>query len=207
MDVSGGEVSIRERLEDCQLRRARYDVKIAEKQAAAEKTPQSLELLKKKRGELNSMEMDVFRTRAERYPNNPTWKFELGLRLKFAGQYNEAIQCYQAASGDPKRKAQICMELGECFQSIKQYKLAMRNYEDSLEALAPREVDQRKRALYRAGRLALALAEKHLASQDPQGKEELDQAEKYLSELAGLEFGYKDVPVALDKIAKLRNKD
>ena len=36
--------------------------------------------------------------------------------------------------------------------------------------------------------------------------EELDRAEKHLSELAGLEFGYEDVPQLLDKIAKIRHK-
>jgi hypothetical protein len=55
--------------------------------------------------------------------------------------------------------------------------------------------------------LALALAEKHLADGESAGKEELEQADKHLSELAGLEFGYKDVPQLLDKIPNLRNKD
>ena len=35
----------------------------------------------------------------------------------------------------------------------------------------------------------------------------LDQAEKHLTVLAGMEFGYKDVSERLDKIAKLRNKE
>jgi len=34
-----------------------------------------------------------------------------------------------------------------------------------------------------------------------------DAAEKYLTELAGLDFGYKDVSERLDKIARLREDD
>jgi tetratricopeptide (TPR) repeat protein len=207
LEVSGGEISIRERLEDSQLRGAKHQLDIAKKKAASDKSPASQELVKKMKAELNSTEMDVFRTRSERYPNNPTWKFELGLRLKRAAQYNEAIKCFQAASGDAKRKPQTHMELGECFHYIKQYKLAMKNYEDALEAVGARDADLRKLGLYRAGKLALGLAEKYLAAQDAQGPQELDRAEKYLSELAGLEFGYQDVPQLLDKISNMRNKD
>jgi hypothetical protein len=49
-------------------------------------------------------------------------------------------------------------------------------------------------ALYRAGVLATGLRE-------------LDRAERHLSELAGLDFGYRDVSDRLDKIAQLRNSE
>jgi tetratricopeptide (TPR) repeat protein len=207
LQVSGGDVAVRERLEDTQLRRGRQQIKIAELKAAKEKTPEAIELYNKMRAQFNSEEIDIFRSRGERYPTNLGYKFELALRLKKAGQYNEAIKCFQAASGDAKRKAATHSELGQCFQKIKQYKLAMSNYESALEAISPRDVDERKVALYRAGYLALALAEKYLANNEPQGKEDLDRADKYLNELAGLDFGYKDVPALLDKISKIRHKD
>lgn len=204
--ASGGDIMVRERLEDAQLRTSRQQLTIAEKRAAKEATPEAVELVKKMRSELNAVETGIYRSRSERHPNNPGLKFELGLRLKRAGQFGEAIKCFQAATDDAKRKARTHMELGECFQQIKQYKLAMTNYEAAIEAVSPREVDERKLALYRAGKLALGLAEKYLAAKDEQGRKDLDRAEKYLSELAGLEFGYKDVPQLLDKIAKLRDK-
>ncbi len=50
----GGELQIRERLEDLQLRRAREAVEIAKKQAEAERTPQAIELYKKMKGEFNT---------------------------------------------------------------------------------------------------------------------------------------------------------
>ena len=181
-------------------------LKIAEKKAAKEKTPEAIELKRRMRSELNAMELDIFRNRAERYPANVGLKYEVGLRLKLAGEYAEAIKSFQQAVGDAKRKGVTHLELGECFQYIKQYKLAMDNYEKSLEATGEREVDQRKLALYRAGKLSLGLAEKYAASNQPQAKDEFARAEKHLNELAGLEFGYKDVPQLLDKLSKISNK-
>ncbi len=206
LEVSGGDIAIRERLEDCQLRRGRHQLKVAEQQAATKKTPEAIELAKKMKAQMNSVEADIYRSRSERYPGNLGLKFELALRLKRAGNHNEAIKLFQEALGDAKRKAQTHMELGECFQQIKQYKLAMTNYEASLAEISAREVDQRKLALYRCGKLALALAEKYLGNGDKQGKELLDRAENHLNELAGLEFGYRELPAALDKVSKLRDK-
>src|SRR5262249_40437158 len=162
-------------------------------------TPENVDLAKKMKAELNKVELEVYRKRLDRSPNNPGLKFEVGVRLKRAGQYPEAIKCLQGATEDAKRKAKTHMELGECFQYIKQYKLAMTNYVAALDAIPTREVEERKLALYRAGKLSLGLAEKYFGAGDPQAKEELPRAENYLNELAGLDFGYKDVPALLDK--------
>ena len=88
----------------------------------------------------------------------------------------------------------MSLELGECFQKIKQYQLALRNYVVAVESLTgDREVEQRKRAIYRAGVLA-------------SGLEDTDTARKYLSELAGLDYGYRDVAQRLEKIASVKDK-
>ena len=46
-------------------------------------------------------------------------------------------------------------------------------------------------ALYRAGKLAMGL-------------KDLATAEQYLTELAGLDFGYRDIAECLDKLNRLR---
>jgi hypothetical protein len=60
-----------------------------------------------------------------------------------------------------------------------------------VNAISDREPEQKKQALYFAGKLGLFL-------------KNLDAAEKYLTELAGLDFGYKDVANLLDKLSQLR---
>ncbi|REK05483.1 MAG: hypothetical protein DWQ37_23490 [Planctomycetota bacterium] len=206
LEASGGDVTVRERLEDASLRNARQKLAVAKKKAESERTKEAVELYRKMKKDLNSKELEVYRSRSERYPNHLGYKYELGLRLKKAGQVQEAIKMLQAASSDPKRKARVHRELGESFQTIKQYKLAMQNYEASLAATADRESDDRKQTLYLAGYLALALAQRHKQAGDDQWKDELDRAEKYLSDLAGLDFGFRDVADLLDKVSKMRNK-
>ena len=194
LEAAGGDLRIREAYEDMGLRRARYQVQVAEQRAADNPTDEAQNLAARMRQELNRLETEVFRTRTERYPNVVSWKVELGTRLKRAGNYSEAIKVFQPATNDPRRRGQVHLELGECFQQIKQYKLAMSNYEAAIDSLGDRgEPELRKKALYRAGVLAMGL-------------EDLNLAEKHLTELAGLEYGYRDVAERLDRIAELRHK-
>ena len=44
------------------------------------------------------------------------------MRLKLAGSFAEAIKQFQEVLGDSRRKGAVALELGECFQKIKQYK-------------------------------------------------------------------------------------
>ncbi|MBM4058108.1 MAG: hypothetical protein FJ275_07730 [Planctomycetes bacterium] len=190
--VSGNELKIREHVEDRQLRWSRSKVIIAEQRLAAADTPENRELVEKlKRTQLRH-ELEVFGARCSRYPENLTWKYELALRLKAAGKFPEAIRYLQEALKDTRRKGVISLELGECFQSIKQYPLAMQNYEAAVGALTDRELELRKRALYRAGVLAAGL-------------KDLDAAQKHLSAVAGLDYGYRDVAQRLDKLRSAKH--
>jgi tetratricopeptide (TPR) repeat protein len=143
-------------------------------------------------GELNRLELDIFSRRSERYPTNTGLKYEVGLRLRRGGNYNEAIKYLQQARNDPKRKGLANLELGECFRLIKQYPLAVGAYEAAIEALAGRDEEPRKLALYWAGKVALL------------GTKDLDKAAKHLNELAGIDFGYRDLSAVLDKLNQMR---
>ncbi len=193
LEASGGDVNIRERLEDVQLRRQREQVVTAERLAREKKTPESVTLYKELRASLNRLEIDIFRSRVDRNPQQFGYKIELATRLKAAAMYKEAIPLFQAAQSDPGRRGEVLLHLGECFQQIQQYPLAMRNYEAAVEATAgDLDVERRKLALYRAGKIAMAFFK------------DLAKADNYLNELAGLDFAYKDVADLLDKIRKMR---
>ena len=191
LEVSGGEITIRERLEDVQLRQARAQLEVAQKRAQTEKTEEAVNLWRQMHEAFNRTELEVFRSRSERYPENAGLKFELALRLERAKIYTEAIKVYQEARADTKRKAAIHLGLGRCFQGIKQFKLAMSNYDVAVAETPDREPEQRKVCLYLAGKLALFM-------------KSYDSSEKYLTELAGMDFGYKDVADLLDKLNKFR---
>jgi tetratricopeptide (TPR) repeat protein len=193
LSASGNELKVREHVEDRQLRWGRAKVMVAEKRAQEQDTPENRATLERLRAVHVKQEIDVYAARCERYPENTTWKYELAMRLKAAGNYAEAIRGFQEVLQDARRKGAVALELGECFQKIKQYQLAMQNYQTAVDSLTDREMELRKRALYRAGVLATGL-------------NDVDAAQKYLGTLAGLDFGYRDVAERLDKLGPARDK-
>lgn len=189
--------AILERLEDVRLRRGHQQVTIARQRLANSPSDLAQETVQRAVAQANQIEVEVFTARAARQPNKPELQFELGLRLKRIGRHREAIKAFQAARGDSRRTAETQLNLGECFQQIEQYKLAMSSYKNSVEAsetaISTDISDElRKLALYRAGVLAM-------------GMKELEQAEKWLTDLAALDFAYRDVADRLDKIARIRH--
>jgi tetratricopeptide (TPR) repeat protein len=194
---AGGDLRVRERLEEVILRRAQHQLQIAEQQVADQPSEESKSLVQRMRSQLNQVELEVYAVRADREPGNLRLQCELGLRLKKAGKYREAIPILQAAREDSKRRTQVLVDLGECFQKIEQYKLALSHYEQAVEAArehtsADQATDAVKLALYRAGVLSTGLRE-------------LDRAERHLTALAGIDYGYRDVAKRLDKLNQLRD--
>ncbi|NDC53602.1 MAG: hypothetical protein EBZ74_04760 [Planctomycetia bacterium] len=189
LSASGNDLKVREHLEDRQLRWARHRVHVAEQRLQGENTPANRETLDRLKAAQLKHEVEIYTARCARYPENLTWRYELAMRLKAAGNHVEAIRHFQDVLQDPRRKGSVSLELGECFQKIKQYQLAMRNYVAAVESLTDREMELRKRALYRAGVLAAGL-------------DDTDAAQKYLATLAGLDFGYRDVAQRLDKLTR-----
>ncbi len=190
-EVSGGDLEMRERLEDVQMRHLRQQVGKAERQFKETGREEDKRRYEEQKHLLFEKDMEVYKNRVERYPNNLAFKYELGVRYQLIGQYNEAIAEYQVARNDPRRKGLCFLALGECFQHIKQYHLAASHFESAIEEIPDRDADNKKKALYRAGKLAMALRE-------------IDSAERHLTALAGLDFSYKDVSTLLDKIADIR---
>ncbi|NLF09109.1 MAG: hypothetical protein GX594_14205 [Pirellulaceae bacterium] len=182
-ELSGGKEEIREKWEDAQLRQLRMKI------IQAKDDPEAAKAL---RDEYFRKEVDFCEKRVERYPHNLIFRYELGCRYMKTKQFAEAIRELQAAKNDPRRKGACLLALGECFQQIKQYPLAMSHFEAAIQELPEREYENRKKTLYLAGRLAL-------------GMKNLTAAEKHLTTLASLDFTYKDVSALLDKLSKLRD--
>ncbi len=188
----GGDLRIRERLEDASLRRAQHQVSVAQRRAEQEKTEEAIDLARRMSAQANQAELEVYAARAGRNPGNSLLQYELGLRCKRAGKFKEAIQAFQAARDETRQKAQVELHLGESFQYIKQFRLALSSYEAAVQAADTSQPDTKKLALYRAGVLALELNDR-------------EKAEKHLTQLAAIDFGYRDVAERLDKLAALRD--
>jgi tetratricopeptide (TPR) repeat protein len=192
LSASGNDVKVQELIEDRQIRWAKQRVHVAEKRFSDDASDAHKQTLEQLKLAAVKQEIDIYAARAARYPENISWRYELATRLKAVGRFADAIRHFQEVLKDPRRKGLVALELGECFQRIKQYQLAMQNYEAAVEALSDREAEQKKRALYRAGVLATGL-------------EDYDTAQKHLTALAGIDFGYQDVAARLDKLASMRD--
>ncbi len=194
LHLAGKDSNVQERMEDLQVRRMRQKVAIAEQKYRDNPTDAHKEQVLKLRAELNKVELEVYRNRSERYPSNLNFKYELGVRLRLTGKANEAIKLLQEARADPQHKGEVLLALGECFQEIKQYRLAMDNYESAIQEVPERNVEGKKLSLYRAGKLALGL-------------KDLEAADKHLHALAGMDFTYRDLPDLLEKLRRLREEE
>ncbi len=192
-EASGGDPDIRDRWEDVQLRHLRYQVIMAKRRADETGSEEAKEEYKRLRRKQIAKELEYYKGLCERFPNNLTYKYELGVRYQLNGQYTEAIREFQAAKNDPRRKGACLLALGQCFQQIHQLPLAMTHYEMAIQEIPDREPQRKKEALYLAGKLAVAL-------------KDLDRAEKHLTTLAGLDFNYRDVSTLLSKVTEAKSK-
>ncbi len=135
--------------------------------------------------ELNSREIEIFRTRADRYPQELSHRIELGHRLMRADQIDQAIVELQQARRDPKIAGRASLYLGVCFKKRNNWRLAQRNFEEALVQLPEVDLTNRKEVLY------------HLASGHAEAGE-IARAIDLGHELANLDFSYRDIAKLLD---------
>jgi tetratricopeptide (TPR) repeat protein len=135
--------------------------------------------------EINTRELEWFRKKADRFPTEKSYRFEMGVRLFRTGQIDEAIRELQGVRADPRHHWRSLMYLGYCFQTRKNWRLAQRNFEEALENLPPGEEATRKELLFQ---LAYGAAESG----------DLSHALELGYELANLDFNFHDIGRLLD---------
>src|SRR5262249_41797853 len=130
--------------------------------------------------EINARELELYRLRADRYPNDMVNRVELGLRLLRAGQIDEAITTLQQARKDPRQLWRALIYLGFAFKSRDNWKLARRNFEEALDQIPSSEENQRKEVLFQ-------LATGHAENGD------FTNAVDVGNELTNLDFSYREI--------------
>lgn len=136
--------------------------------------------------EIDTRELDLFRQKADRYPNEKQFRFEVGVRLLRLGQVDEAIRELQGLRGDNRLQWKVLTYLGYCFLNRNNWRLAQRNFEEALQTLPPNEEETRKDLLYQ---LAVGCA----------GAGDLARAVDVGHDLANIDFGYRDINRLLDE--------
>jgi tetratricopeptide (TPR) repeat protein len=191
--VSGQSVIAQEQLEDVEVLRKKRQLADAEHRADAQPTEEHKQHAAALRAELLQFEWEVFQRRSERHPQDLEIKYQLALRLKELDRHREAIPFLEAAAKLPERRILASLELGDCWQRLKQYSKALEQFSRAAERAGNKQLDAQQLALYRAGVLAAGL-------------HNLELAESLFSKLVSLDSGYKDASARLDKIREIRHK-
>jgi tetratricopeptide (TPR) repeat protein len=138
------------------------------------------------RREIRAREIELYRLKADRFPQDLQYRLDLGVRLAEADQLDEAIVELQQARKDPRLLWKAALHLGLCFKRRNNWRLAQRNFEEALAQIPPGEEDGRKELLYQ---LALGSAEAG----------ELQRAVDLGHDLANIDFGFRDIGKLLDE--------
>lgn len=136
--------------------------------------------------EINSREIELYRVRADRFPQELSYRLELGYRLLRADQVDQAIVELQQARKDAKILGRAALYLGFCFKRRNNWRLAQRNFEDALAQLPENDEANRKEVLFQ-------LAQGHAEAGD------LGKAIDLGHDLANLDFAYKDIGRLIDE--------
>ena len=183
----GASLKLQAAYEDAQIRTAKARVAIAEQRAASAKTDESRELVTSLRGELNRLELDILQKRVQQFPDNRRMRYDLGVRLRRAGNQLEAIKSFDAAGSDATLLCAAMLEMGECWQQLKQYKKSLKCYTEAIQSASDADADRHKMSLYRGAILAAAM-------------KQVDQAKAWFQDLLQMDPTFRDAASRLDKI-------
>jgi tetratricopeptide (TPR) repeat protein len=184
---TGNAFELSVQLADLDIEPFRRNLTIGEEKLKAEPDNAELRRLRSRlRKEINTRELELHRQKAERYPTEMSHRYEVGVRLLHAGQIDEAIRELQAARVDPRYRWQSLLALGLCFKARNNWRLAERNFEEALKNLPAGEMTHRKEILYE---LAVGCA----------GANDLSKAIDLATELANIDFSYRDIGRLLDE--------
>ena len=139
------------------------------------------------RNQYETKSMELAQHRIKHSPHRADYHFDYGILLQKNEQVKEAIAEFQIAKMEKSLEGNCLLELGRCFQMIRQYKLAMTHYQEAVSALELGE--SKKKALYLAMKLAFTL-------------EDFGQAELFGHQLAAIDFSYRDLGDILEQIAQ-----
>jgi tetratricopeptide (TPR) repeat protein len=143
------------------------------------------------RAELAARRLADARALAEKYPNDPGLKFDLGRLFLEAGEIEPAIQQFQAAQRSPKHRIAALRHLGECFQSKGLLDLALQQFQTAKDEIAAFD-EEKKEVIYRLGGCLEAM-----------GKTE--EALDHYKLIYSVDIGFRDVSAKIDSFYSKRS--
>jgi tetratricopeptide (TPR) repeat protein len=191
LELSGGDPNIREQVEDVELDLMRKNVELAQAAAAQQPdNPDAKAMAKAQATELLKREIEVYRARVERHPNDLRLKFTLGERFYRLKMYAQAIPMIQAAVQDNRIEGSALLLLAKCFIQEKKGMLARKQLEKAIPKLNPIEDrDAFLESHYYLGRLC-------------EEAKEYAAADEHYGEVLAIDYEYKDALKRLESLPK-----
>lgn len=126
--TTGGDPTLEKAIADTKVKKLEHelaqldpsDPATVEKKAALEKEKQEFQIAEARR-------------QVEKYPNDLSFRHELGVLYFKAGKIGEAIQEFQKAQTNPHKKIQSLYYLGRCFAGRGMNDLAVRTFQNALK--------------------------------------------------------------------------
>jgi tetratricopeptide (TPR) repeat protein len=181
---AGEDLAIRRQREDLRLLHAGQQVAMAKRRATSDPHPRALALAALFEAEQLRQEIEILHLRCERLPRDMKLRLELARKLKQAGNFSGAIQRLEEVKRAPALAAEVLLELGECWQHLRQFEKALDSYKQSMTIAEPRPMVA---AMYRVGVLAAAMGE-------------ISEAREALTRLIAVDPAYKDGRQRLDNL-------
>jgi len=190
--ATGGSLSRMQEREELRLVSSKQRIAIARLRAAHDAHPKAQLLAGRFEAEHLRLEIEILHLRCERLPGDWNIRVELARRLKQAGNYSGAIQRLEEANRLRPEEPEILVELGECWQHLRQFAKALDSYHQAVgRAVVEGEMriasDSLVLARYRAGVLLAAMGRP-------------DEAVAHFSGVVATDPGYKDAQQRLDKL-------
>ncbi len=145
-----------------------------------------------------AFELDEFTERSANYPTDLPLKFELGRRQLMAGKLDEAIASLQQAQRDPRRHVIAMSYLGQAFARKEWFSEACETYERALQG--EMSEDLTKEIRYNLGDCLEKMGDRRQSDEERIG--DWEKAQDEFSEVAQIDFNYKDVRIRLEGVRK-----
>jgi tetratricopeptide (TPR) repeat protein len=173
-----------------QLAKSGQRVAIACRWKTLDDHPKAKTLATQLEAEQQRMEVEIWNLRTERMPKDWSVRLELARRLKQMGNFSGAIQRLEEAQRLKVNHPGAFIELGECWQHLRQFEKALTLYEKAVSKAQTLSSNDEvlKLARYRAGVLAAALGQREFARQN-------------LQAIVTADPEYKDARQRLDKLS------
>jgi tetratricopeptide (TPR) repeat protein len=183
----GGDLALLHEREELRLMRSERRLAIARRRTANDAHPKAQSLVQCLEDEHNRLEIDILNIRAERLPNDAALRVELARRLKRAGNFSGAIQRLEEAQRLMPNQPETLVELGECWQHLRQFDKALDYYRQAVRAEEAADSEAITLARYRVAVLASAMGR-------------IDEARQQLAAVVSTAPDFKDARERLDKL-------